>query len=54
MSDTTLALSLGRDFVARLDRAETYLDECVRDLQNVDIATMRAILRGTERSDAQS
>lgn len=51
-SDLGLALAIAQEFKDRSERAEAYLDQCVAKLQNIDIATMRRLLRGTERSDA--
>ena len=32
-------------FAQRIESAESYLDQCVKKLENVDIAALRAILR---------
>lgn len=50
---TTLALA-AHDvviFATRIERAEAYLDECVAKLANVDIETLRAMLRDPVKPD---
>jgi hypothetical protein len=51
---TTLALA-AHDvviFAGRLERADSYLDECAVKSENVDIETLRAMLRDPVKPDA--